>query len=465
MAAEAITALGSLKETFVSWTWPPAVNLARSLVLGIFSGIESGSLLIIDEARCVKHAFGQSSFEKDGNKVDAKSVYTIPHVQIVVKRDSFWLRLLLFADIGFAEGFMLGDFECNDLTSFFRLFIINKENLNNGMTALSTLSSMVSRLGRSSNTLANSLLNTAAHYDISNEMFAAFLSKDMTYSCPIWQPASLDGTGDGVESLEDAQRTKLLRFIEGAKLKATDHVLEIGTGWGSFAVEAVKRTGCRVTSITLSRKQKELAEKRIKLDGLDHRIEIKFMDYRELSAPTKPFDKIVSIEMIEAVGEAHLAQYFACIQRLLKRNGGIAMFQCITMPEAQHTADAKKREFIGQYIFPGGYLPSTTQLLNHISTQSKGTLTLERVENIGGHYTKTLRLWRESFLLNFDDKIKPALLNGHPAMSEEAIEVFSRKWEYYFTYCEAGFFTKTLNDVIITVSRPGALELTEEIPL
>ncbi|CZR57390.1 related to cyclopropane synthase [Phialocephala subalpina] len=465
MAAAAITALGALKETLLAWTWPPAVNLARKAVLGIFSGLEAGSLLIIDEASGVKHAVGQSSFDEDGNKANAKSVYTVPNVEIVVKRDSFWLRLFLFADIGFAEGYMLGDFECNDLTSFFRLFIINRDKLNDGMTAFSALSSMVSRLGRSTNTLANSLLNTAAHYDISNDMFAAFLSKDMTYSCPIWQPACLDGTRDGMESLEDAQQTKLLRFIEGAKLKATDHVLEIGTGWGSFAIEAVKRTGCRVTSITLSQRQKELAEERIKLAGLSHRIEVKFMDYRELSTPAEPFDKIVSIEMIEAVGEAHLAEYFAGIHRLLRRDGGIAMFQCITMPEAQHTIDAKKRGFIGQYIFPGGYLPSTTQLLNHISTQSKGSLTLERVENIGRHYTKTLRLWRENFLFNFDDKIMPALLNSHHTLSKETVEVFRRKWEYYFTYCEAGFFTKTLGDVIITVGRAGALELMEGIPL
>jgi cyclopropane-fatty-acyl-phospholipid synthase len=214
---------------------------------------------------------------------------------------------------------------------------MNSDKLNDGMTAFSALSSMVSRLGRSTNTLANSLLNTAAHYDISNDMFAAFLSQDMTYSCPIWQLGQ-----DGWESLEDAQQTKLLRFIEGAKLKATDHVLEIGTGWGSFAIEAVKRTGCRVTSITLSQRQKELAEERIKLAGLGHRIEVKFMDYRELSTPAEPFDKIVSIEMIEAVGEAHLVEYFAGIHRLLKRDGGIAMFQCITTPEAQHKADAKK---------------------------------------------------------------------------------------------------------------------------
>lgn len=190
------------------------------------------------------------------------------------------------------------------------------------------------------------------------------------------------------------------------------------------------------------------------------------MDYREVPIRAKPYDKIVSIEMIEAVGEDHLAEYFASVHRLLKQDGGIAMFQCITIPEAQHAADAKKRDrFISQYIFPGGYLPSTMQLLEHINTQSKGTLTLENIENIGGHYTKTLRLWREKFLLNFDSKIKLALLEGHPEMSDESVEVFRRKWEYYFAYCEAGFVTKTLGDVIITVGRAGTLELMDGIPL
>lgn len=215
--------------------------------------------------------------------------------------------------------------------------------MDGGMTMFSAASSTISNLGRGTNTLANSLLNAAAHYDISNDMFAAFLSKDMTYSCPIWQ-SCLGETEGHMELLEDAQSTKLSRFIEGAKIKSTDRILEIGTGWGSFAIAAVQRTGCHVTTITLSRRQKELAERRVELAGLSHRIHLKFMDYRDLPEPTEPFDKVVSIEMIEAVGEAHLAEYFAVIHRQLKHDGGIAMFQCITMPEAQHHAERTKRE-------------------------------------------------------------------------------------------------------------------------
>lgn len=219
---------------------------------------------------------------------------------------------------------------------------MNRNHLNNGTTLFSTLSSGISTLARSTNTLSNSLLNISAHYDISNDMFAAFLSDDMTYSCPIWQKHAEDASGS--ESLEQAQIRKLLRFIDGAKIKGSDHVLEIGTGWGSFAIEAVKRTGCRVTSLTLSKEQKQLAEDRIRKEGLDDRIEVKLMDYRELETPERPFDKIVSIEMLEAVGQEYLATYFESMDRLLKKDGGIAMFQCITMPEGRHEAYSKSEE-------------------------------------------------------------------------------------------------------------------------
>ncbi|KAL2074938.1 hypothetical protein VTL71DRAFT_8718 [Oculimacula yallundae] len=455
MAAKVID---GLKELYSCWLWPPTVNLARNIVLQTFSRIKVGSLLIRDGSTGLEQTYGQKSPKNGAND---KGVLSIPHAEIIVKRDSFWLRLLLFADMGFAEGYMLDDFECHDLTSFFRLFIMNRQNLNDGLNILSSFSTLLGRLGRSTNSLSNSLLNTVAHYDISNDMFEAILSKDMTYSCPIWQCGD-----DMTESLEDAQQTKLLCFIEGAKIKASDHVLEIGTGWGSFAIEAVKRTGCRVTTITLSRNQKELAEERIKLAGLTHRIEVDLMDYRQIPIPAQPYDKIISIEMIEAVGQDNLAEYFACVNKLLKKDGGIAMFQCITIPEAQHAADVNKRErFISKYIFPGGYLPSTMELLNHIDTQSEGRLTLERIENIGGHYAKALRLWREKFLLDFDHEVMPALLQSYPSMSNEAVKVFRRKWEYYFSYCEAGFLTKTLSDVIITVGRAGTLELMEGIPL
>lgn len=213
--------------------------------------------------------------------------------------------------------------------------------MSNGVTLFSSISGAVSSIARTTNTLSNSLLNISAHYDISNDMFAAFLSEDMTYSCPIWQPRG--SYSEREETLEEAQMTKLKRFIDGAKIKPTDHVLEIGTGWGSFAIEAVRKTGCRVTSLTLSKEQKILAEQRIEKAGFSNQISVRLMDYRNLP-DTVTYDKVVSIEMLEAVGQEFLGAYFACIDRVLKKNGGIAIFQCITMPEGRHETYSKSEE-------------------------------------------------------------------------------------------------------------------------
>ncbi|KAI1322920.1 cyclopropane-fatty-acyl-phospholipid synthase [Xylariaceae sp. FL0255] len=452
-------ALGSL-------TWGPVLAVAKPAILSVFSQIEVGTLLLVDQPAGTRLVYGQKLNSKASEPVSERDLpsrraETIPRVEVVVKDEAFWMRLFLFADMGFAESYMLGEFECADLAAFFKLFILNRDRMSNGTTLFSSISGAITSIAKNTNTLSNSLLNISAHYDISNDMFAAFLSDDMTYSCPIWKPAA---NGRGEETLEEAQMTKLSRFIDGTKIKSTDRVLEIGTGWGSFAIEAVRKTGCHVTSLTLSKEQKALAEQRIADAGFSDRTKVMLMDYRNLPA-TEPFDKIVSIEMLEAVGEEFLSVYFACINRLLKQDGGIAMFQCITMPEGRHEAYSKSEDFINKHIFPGGYLPSITQLLNHITKESNGTLIVERVENIGGHYAKTLRLWKEKFMQNFESQIRPALKIEHPHMTEEEIAVFQRKWEYYFTYCEAGFVTKTLGDVIITVGREGAMELMENIPV
>jgi len=276
--------------------------------------------------------------------------------------------------------------------------------------------------------MANSQLNVSAHYDISNAMFAAFLSDDMTYSCPIWQP--LSNPKSQYESLESAQETKLQYFIDAAKIKSSDHVLEIGTGWGSFAIQAIRKTGCRVTSLTLSREQKELAEERIAAAGYTENIEVLLCDYRALPTPREGlYDKVVSIEMLEAVGREYLDQYFDCINRLMKPEGGIAVFQCITMPETRYEAYSKGEDFIRKYIFPGGHLPTVSQLVGSIERGSKGTLVVDAILNIGGHYAKTLRLWRKKFNSQFDSDIRPALMNEHKGMKQKDVDLFRRKWE------------------------------------
>lgn len=229
---------------------------------------------------------------------------------------------------------MLGEVSCSDLTGFFRLFILNREHLSNGSTITSNLASKLSNLLRKTNTLTTARLNIAAHYDISNEMFEAFLSPDMTYSCPIWLPKTDPKYME--ETAQQAQERKLRRFITNAKIQKNDHVLEIGTGWGSFAIMAVRETGCRVTSLTLSKEQKALAEQRIAAAGFTENIEVLLCDYRALPVPKDSglYDKVVSIEMLEAVGREYLATYFECVDKLMKKDGGIAVFQCITMPES-----------------------------------------------------------------------------------------------------------------------------------
>ena len=308
----------------------------------------------------------------------------------------------------------------------------------NATTLASSLMSSVSYLVRKTNSLANARLNISAHYDISNSMFAAFLSPDMTYSCPIWSSQSSGSADD--ETLEAAQIRKLRYFIGQACISRQDHVLEIGTGWGSFAMEAVKLTNCRVTTLTLSKEQKTLAEERILAAGMAGKIEVLLCDYRALPPPPGGYyDKIISIEMLEAVGPEYLERYFECVGHLLKPNGGIAVFQCITIPEARYAVYAKGNDFIRQYIFPGGHLPTISQLVRSIDRGAKGALVVENVTNIGGHYAKTLRIWRQNFLDNFDSLVKPALVKEHVEMSEDDIDLFRRKWEVSAFHCRYSF--------------------------
>ncbi|CUS15800.1 unnamed protein product [Tuber aestivum] len=437
--------------------WEPFVGVCMRAVLALLSKIEDGRLVVtfMDGRREV---FGGGG---------------VPQVEITVLKEMFWVRLFLFADLGFSEAYMLREVDCSDLVGFFQkankvpqIFVQNRPYLSSTSTISSILTNPLPSLLRSTNTLQNSLLNVSAHYDISNEIFAAFLSPDMTYSCGIFSPTPADPPATATTGeLEAAQYTKLTRLIVLAKIKPTDHVLEIGTGWGSFAIQAVAGTGCRVTSITLSLEQKTLAEERIAAAGMTGKITVLLCDYRALPVPEKRFDKIVSIEMLEAVGGEYLERYFQVVDSMLKRNGGIAVFQCITMPEARHETYTSGNDFIRKYIFPGGYLPSNSQLVNAISKGSKGNLVLESLENIGGHYARTLRVWRENFLATFHDRIAPALRKENPEMSELDVGVFNRKWEYYFSYCEAGFRAKILNDIIFTVAREGSMELYEGIPL
>ncbi|KAF3766854.1 cyclopropane-fatty-acyl-phospholipid synthase [Cryphonectria parasitica EP155] len=395
-----------------------------------------------------------------GNKKSAKP--TTPTIKI--QNEVFWLRVLAFGDIGFSQSYMLREISTSDLTSVLKFFIHNKEAIYKPATVgflPSLFGPILKRVPfRTLNHIGTSRLNAAAHYSLSNDMFKAFLSPDMTYSAPIWLPPSdpLSKT----ESLEDAQRRKLRYAVSAARIVASDHVLEIGTGWGSFAITAAQTTGCHVTTVTPSAEQKRLAEERVRAAGLEDKISVVQADYRELGG-MGAFDKIVSIEMIEHVGHDFLDTYFSCVDQYLKKDGGIGFFQCITIPEARYEQYRHSQDFIKKYIFPGGHLPTVTALVDSINRGSMGGLIVEEIRNVGMHYPKALRCWDAAFQEAFDGKIVPALKESQPEMTTVDMEVFRRKWHYYFCYCEAGFETKALGDVAITVGRENCLALLQPV--
>lgn len=247
---------------------------------------------------------------------------------------------------------------------------------------------------------------------------------------------SRDSTLHPDDELEAGQRTKLRAHISRANICRGDRVLEIGTGWGSFAIEAVKTTGCKVDSLTLSKEQKALAEERIRSSGLEDSITVHLMDYRDMPLAWKnKFDRIVSIEMLEAVGLEFLSTYFKCLNQVLKKDGGSICIQCITMPEDRFDSYSKEVDFIRKWIFPGGVLPSVTSIYEAVKEGSNGELIPEGLINIGPHYSRTLREWRDRFEINFDQIIKPALMKDHKEIRElpedekaREVEVFRRKW-------------------------------------
>ncbi|KKP02073.1 cyclopropane-fatty-acyl-phospholipid synthase [Trichoderma harzianum] len=308
-------------------------NWARGFILAALQRIGLGEIIIEDIVTNDTLRFGQPG------KLSAT---------IVVSSNAMWWRVLSRGSLGFSEAYMLGEVDCNDMTTFLEIMIYNRNNTADMKSPLSSLTSAMVGWARSSNKPLKSLANVQAHYDLSNDIFAAFLSPDMTYSCPKWLPVG--DPESKTDNLSKAQTRKLQEIIQQARIKKTDHVLEIGTGWGSFAIEAVQSTGCRVTSLTLSIEQKREAEARIAAAGFELNISVLLKDYRELSGQGLQFDKVVSIEMLEHVGKAHLPQYFGIVNEMLKKDGGIAVFQSSTMPETRYESYGIGNDFIRQYV-------------------------------------------------------------------------------------------------------------------
>ncbi|KAL1846687.1 hypothetical protein Daus18300_014175 [Diaporthe australafricana] len=421
-------------------------SISKRLVLDSFSGVTSGALRLETAAGEII-TLGQWSPAN-------------PSPKITIHDDRFWARVVFFGDIGFAESYMLHEISSADLTAVFEFFVRNSM-VTNRTTLAGLLPWLFNSLvrpvwGNITNDIETARLNAERHYSQSNEVICAFLSPDLTYSAPMWLP-KLDPHSQ-TETLEDAQLRKLEYALRQTRVQASDHVLEIGTGWGSFAILAARTTGCRVTTVTLSDEQKLLAEERIRTAGLSDRVEVLKADYRELHG-RGPLDKIVSIEIIEHVGQDFLRTFFECMDRYLKAHGGIGYFQCITIPETRYRQYCRREDFIQRYIFPGGHLPTVSGLVAGIDRGSRGRLIVEEVKSVGAHYPRALRTWKESFQANFELKIAPALRTRSTVAEMDLIR---RQWEYYFSYCEAGFKTKSLGNVAITVGRENCMAFLED---
>ena len=352
--------------------------------------------------------------------------------QAVVWRVADWRalhRIALDGDIGLGESYMNGDWTTNDLTAFIRLLLDNREALEavaNASWGRRWLNRYLS--WRRRNNRLGSRRNIAAHYDLSNKMFAKFLDEHMAYSCAVFAHSD--------QSLADAQRNKFERLCRKVDLQDGDELLEIGCGWGGFACYAARFADCRVTAITLSESQYTAAKERVEREGLAEQVMVKLQDYRSL---TGTYNKIVSIEMFEAVGYAYYPAFFQAIERLLKSDGVFVM-QTISIPDQRFAAYRHSFDWIRKYIFPGGLLPSLEAIQRNVTRHSR--LVVQDVENIGTHYARTLRHWRERFNVRW------------PAIRKQGFDVrFERMWNFYFSYCEAAFAAHYLGNLQIVLAR------------
>lgn len=344
----------------------------------------------------------------------------------------FFSDVVFRGEVGLGESFMQGMWNTKDIAGLFRIFIRNRHSLKEGYPVAAWLCSWTIRIldNARKNTQIGSRKNIEQHYDLSNEFFQKFLDPSMLYSCGIYSSEK--------DSCEAAQKNKINSIIQKAQIKVTDHVLEIGCGWCGFAVEAVKQTQCRLTGITVSRAQYELALNRIKSEGLEKNIELRLQDYREIKGL---YDKIVSIEMLEAVGHRYFGKFFQCCDSLLKP-GGLLVIQVITIPDQRYKEYRRERDWIQKYIFPGGLLPSVTVLCEAATKYS--SFIMENLKDIGTNYAATLKDWREKYLSNIESISAMGFNN-----------VFQRKWEYYLAICEAGFAERVLGDIQVVFRKPA----------
>lgn len=355
-----------------------------------------------------------------------------PPVRLSVHDAAFYRALAGNGSVGAAEAYMDGDWDCDDLVGLVRLLVRNRDLLDGMERGPARLGGLAMRgwnaLRR--NTREGARRNIAAHYDLGNEFFSLFLSPDLMYSSAIYA-----GEHD---TLEAASTRKLDRICDKLRLAPSDHLVEIGTGWGGFAVHAARTRGCRVTTTTISREQHALASRRVAEAGLQDRVTVLLSDYRDLQGE---FDKLVSIEMIEAIGPQYLDTYFASLGRLLRPHG-LGLVQAITIEDHRYAQAVRSVDFIKRFIFPGSFIPSIAAMLE---AKARSTdLALVHLEDFGPSYARTLHDWRQRFVAQRE-----------AVRAQGFDERFLRMWEFYLAYCEGGFLERSIGVAHLLLAKPG----------
>lgn len=355
----------------------------------------------------------------------------LPRVTVWVDDPAFYRAVAAQGSVGAGEAYIRGHWRCDDLVALIQLLVRNRDLLDGMERGPARVGGWLlkgwERMRR--NTREGSRRNIAAHYDLGNPFFSLFLSPDLMYSSALYASAS--------DSLEEASQRKLARICEQLQLRASDHVVEIGTGWGGFALYAARTIGCHVTTTTISIEQYTLAKQRVEAAGLQDKVTLLLKDYRDLEGQ---YDKLVSIEMIEAIGAQYLDTYFGTLTRLLKPNG-LALLQAITIEDQRYEQARRSVDYIKRFVFPGSFIPSINAMLAAKTRSSD--LQLIGQHDFGQSYALTLRAWRQRFLAQL------------PAVRAQGFdEAFIRQWEFYLAYCEGGFLERSIGVSHLLMARP-----------
>jgi cyclopropane-fatty-acyl-phospholipid synthase len=398
-------------------------SFAKRVLFNRLKLIKRGVLRVHDQGE--RYEFGINDNAKNSNNSSNLVV------DVFIHDAQFYSDVIFGGSVGAGEAYMSGYWSTPNLTNVMRLFAAN-------LTALDSLDAQQSWISQgllklfhwfNRNTKEGARHNIAAHYDLGNDFFSLFLDESMMYSSAIYPSPEA--------SLSEAAQYKLQSVCKKLQLNKEDHLLEIGTGWGGMAIYAAQHYGCRVTTTTISKEQRDYAIAQVAAAGLCDRVTVLFDDYREL---TGQFSKLVSIEMIEAVGHEHYDRYFETCSGLLAANG-LMLIQAISIPDQRYEQAHKSVDFIQRYIFPGGSLPSIAVLSDAISR--KTDMNILHLEDIGDHYAQTLKHWREIFMARLDE-----------VRAQGFDERFIRMWEFYLSYCEGGFYERSIGTLQMLLAKP-----------